>query len=429
MEISKKIKHSLNLGKTDSIPMKLSRKHPFFFFLFLAFSLHSFCQTQLSFERLKRFDAYYQQEIQSGNLPGIVGLIYKDGAKIHEVALGYSDLSSKTPMETDQIFFIQSMTKPVVSTAFMMLYEEGHFFLTDPIAKYLPEFKEMKVAVDPAKGSAGGTVPASSPITIAQVLSHTAGFSHGLSASKLDEEVRNSLYSSPHTNLESRVKALASLPLVGQPGKQWYYSASPDILARLIEVISGQTLADFLEERLFRPLGMKDTGYNLTNTQNPRMVMLHQKNESGVLEKVKNQTPTSGNTVMGGTHGLFSTAQDYSIFARMLLNGGEWEGRTYLSPKTLEIMTLPHDDGLFQDPGKGFGYGFAVVDDLASTNSLGSEGTFYWSGAYSTYFFIDPQENMVAIFMTQLAPYSNFYENKFRQMVYQAIQQAGIPQD
>ena len=409
--------------------MKLKLKNHSFLFLFLAFSLQTFAQTQLSSERLKRFDAYFQQEIKSGNLPGIVGLIYKDDAKIHEVALGYSDISVKSPMKNDQIFFIQSMTKPIVTTAFMMLYEEGHFFLTDPISKYLPEFKEMKVAMDPSKGSAGGTVPASSPITIAQVLSHTAGFSHGLSASKLDEEVRNSLYSSPHANLESRVKALASLPLVGQPGKQWYYSASPDILARLIEVISGKSLSDYLEEKLFGPLGMKDTGYNLTDSQKTRMVMLHNKNESGVLEKNPNQTKTSGNTVMGGTHGLFSTAHDYSIFARMLLNGGSWEGRTYLSPKTLEIMTLPHDDGLFQDPGKGFGYGFAVVDNLAATNSLGSEGTFYWSGAYSTYFFVDPKENMVAIFMTQLAPFSSFYENKFRQMVYQAIERMGIPQD
>lgn len=409
--------------------MKLKPHFQIILFLLLTFSYESFSQTYLSSERLKRFDNYFHHEIQAGNLPGIVGLIYKDGAKVHEVALGYNDIQAKTRMQSDQIFFIQSMTKPIVTTAFMMLYEEGHFFLTDPVEKYLPEFKEMKVALDPSQGLAGGTEPASSPITLAQVLSHTAGFSHGLSSSKLDEEVRNSLYSTQHANLESRVKALASLPLVGNPGKQWYYSASPDILARIIEVVSGKSVADFLEERLFSPLGMKDTGYNLTDSQKSRMAQLHSKNKSGFLEKSANQTKTSGNTVFGGTHGLFSTAQDYSIFARMLLNGGEWEGKTYLSPKTLEIMTLPHDEGKFQDPGKGFGYGFAIVDDLAATHSLGSEGTFYWSGAYSTYFFIDPQEEMVAIFMTQLAPYSGFYENKFRQMVYQAIEQVEVTQD
>lgn len=152
------------------------------------------------------------------------------------------------------------------------------------------------------------------------------------------------------------------------------------------------------------------------------MAQLHAYDKEGELIKTENQTPTSGNTVFGGTHGLFSTAQDYSLFARMLLNGGEWNGKRFISSKTLELMTLPHEDGLFGDPGKGFGYGFAVVDDLAATNALGSEGTFYWSGAYSTYFFIDPKENTVAIFMTQLTPFSGFYENKFKQMVYQAIE-------
>jgi CubicO group peptidase (beta-lactamase class C family) len=391
------------------------------FFLF-SLSYSSFSQSHISQERLTRYEEYFQKEIDAGRLPGIVTLIYQNGAKVHESALGFSDLSSRKSLQKDQIFFIQSMTKPIITTAFMMLYEEGHFFLNDPISKYLPEFKEMKVALDSSKGIEGGTEPARTPITIAQVLSHTAGFSHGLGGSKLDQEVRNALYGTSHPNLESRVKALANLPLVGQPGKQWYYSASPDILARLIEVISGTSPDEFLKTRLFDPLGMKDTGYSLQEDQLSRMTQLHIYNKEGKLIKAERQTPTSGNTVFGGTHGLFSTAQDYSIFARMLLNNGEWNGQRYLSPKTLEIMTLPHDDGLFGDSGKGFGYGFAVIDDLAATNSLGSEGTYYWNGAYSTYFFIDPKENLVAIFMTQLSPFSSYYENKFRQMVYQAIE-------
>jgi CubicO group peptidase (beta-lactamase class C family) len=401
----------------------MKKSQSLFFLLFwLATVTSVFSQTSFSTERLARYESYFQQEIDEKRLPGVVSLFYKNGEKVYESAIGHSDLESKTPMRTDQIFFIQSMTKPIISTAFMMLFEEGHFFLNDPISKYLPEFKEMRVLLDPSKGSAGGTEPAKSQTTIAQVLSHSAGFVHGIGGTQLDREVAQAIYMSQPKSIEERVKALASQPLASHPGEQWNYSASPDILARLIEVFSGMSPAEFLKSRLFDPLGMKDTGYNLIDSQAPRMVSLHTYDKEDQLVVAPRQTPTSGNTVFGGTHGLFSTAQDYSIFARMLLNGGEWNGKRYLSPKTIELMTLPHDKGLFQDPGKGFGLGFAVVDDLAATQSLGSEGTFYWSGAYCTYFFIDPKEDLVAIFMTQVSPFSGHYENRFRQMVYQSIE-------
>jgi CubicO group peptidase (beta-lactamase class C family) len=378
-------------------------------------------QTSLSKDRLARYDAYFQKEIDEGRLPGVVTLVYKNGEKVHESALGYNDFSLKTPASTDQIYYIQSMTKPIITTAFMLLYEEGHFFLNDPLHKYLPEFKDAMVAKDPKLGSAGGLEPVKTPITIAQLMSHTAGFSHGLGSTKVDEEVIQGLYYAQHKDIAARVAAYAKLPLYGQPGEQWYYSATPDILARLVEVFSGQTAAEFLQERLFDPLGMKDTGYNLTEEQAKRMTILHTYDDGGKLIKAPRQTPTSGNTVFAGANALFSTAQDYSLFARMMLNGGEWEGKRYLSPKTVELMSMNQTKDLFQDPGKGFGFGFAVVDELADTKALGSEGTFYWSGAYCTYFFIDPKEDMVAIFMTQVAPFSSYYENKFRQMIYQAV--------
>ncbi|SDA82091.1 CubicO group peptidase, beta-lactamase class C family [Algoriphagus alkaliphilus] len=379
-------------------------------------------QTGLSKDRLDRYDAYFQKEIEEGRLPGVVTLVYKNGEKVHESALGYNDFSGKTPAKTDQIYYIQSMTKPIITAAFMMLYEEGHFFLNDPLHKYLPEFKDAMVAKDVKLGSEGGLEPVKSPITIAQLMSHTAGFSHGLGSSKVDEEVIRGLYQTQYKDIASRVAAYAKLPLYGQPGEQWYYSASPDILARLIEVFSGQTTAEFLQQRLFNPLGMKDTGYNLTEAQTKRMTVLHAFDEDGKLIKAPRQTPTSGNTVFAGANALFSTAHDYSLFARMMLNGGELDGKRYLSSKTVELMSINQSKDLFQDPGKGFGFGFAVVDNLADTKALGSEGTFYWSGAYCTYFFIDPKEDMVAIFMTQVAPFSSYYENKFRQMVYQAIE-------
>ncbi|PZX52783.1 CubicO group peptidase (beta-lactamase class C family) [Algoriphagus ratkowskyi] len=394
-------------------------------FNFIAFASSSQVileQHKLSEERLGRYDGFLQKEVDEGRIAGAVSLIYKNGEKAHEKTIGYSDLENKTAMKLDQIFYIQSMTKPIITTAFMMLYEEGHFQLNDPLSKYIPEFKDIMVAKDPKLGTAGGLEPVKSPIRLHQLMSHTAGFSHGLGQSKVDEEVMQGIYYTQHKTIEDRVNAYAKLPLFGQPGEQWYYSAAPDILARLVELFSGQTAEAFLKERLLSPLGMKDTGYNLNEEQQARMATLHSYDKEGKLNKAPRQTPTSGNTIFAGANALFSTAQDYSLFARMLLNGGELNGKQYLSPKTVEIMTIDQIDGLYKAPGQGFGFGFAVMTNLADANTLGSEGTFYWSGAYCTYFFIDPSEDMVAVLMTQTAPFSGYYEQKMRQMIYQAIE-------
>jgi len=405
----------------------------YFKFLFVSlflFSAEAFTQsieelqhssTSISQERLGRYDAFLQQEVDKGRIAGAVSLVYKDGEKAHENAFGYSDLEAKKTMKGDEIFFIQSMSKPIITVAFMMLYEEGHFMLNDQLSQYLPEFKDVMVAKDPDLGSEGGLEPANSPIRIHQLMSHTAGFSHGLGQSQVDKEVIQGIYYTPHKDIASRVSTYATLPLYGHPGEQWYYSASPDILSRLIEVFSGQTTEEFLNERLFGPLGMVDTGYNLDELQAKRMATLHTYDEAGKLIKAERQTPVSGNTVFAGANGLFSTAQDYAIFAQMLLNQGEWNGTRILSPKTLEIMTMDQTDGIYQAAGQGFGFGFAVLDDLADSNALGSEGQYYWNGAYCTYFFVDPKENLISILMTQTAPFSNYYPAKMRQMVYQAI--------
>lgn len=383
----------------------------------------------LSTDRLDRYEDFLQQEIDNGRIAGAVSLIVRQGQVAHREALGYSNVAEQTPLAEDQIFQLMSMTKPIVSVAFMMLYEEGHFLLTDPVAKYLPEFADLRVATDVTQGIKGETVPAEAPVTITQVLSHTAGFSHGLGGTPLDNEIAGQLYMKPHADIAGRVATLAELPLVGQPGAQWYYSASPDILGRLIEHFSGQSLIEFLRERLFAPLGMDDTGYNLSPDQQPRVVPVHNLNEAGELVVSPRQLPTTGITVYGGSHGLLSTADDYLKFCRMLLNGGSWDGRQYLSPKTVELMTMNHVGDLRtkNDPGQGFGLGFGITTDVVDSQLPGSVGQYYWSGAYSTYFFIDPQEDLIAILMTQLQPYSNHYNNKFRQMVYQALVESAIP--
>jgi CubicO group peptidase (beta-lactamase class C family) len=398
------------------------------FFLTLSFAQtiaqstrESFANEGVSIERLARYDAFLNQEIKEGRIAGALSLVSRNDKIVHNTSFGYSSLEDKKPMQKDGIFHLMSMTKPIVTAAFMMLYEEGHFFLTDPVSKYLPQFKDVKVAKDVNDGKDGPTEPANKEITIAHLLSHTAGFSHGLGGTELDNDIAKALYYEPQENIESRVNTLARLPLIGHPGEQWYYSASPDVLALLIEKFSGKTVEVFLQERIFNPLGMNDTGYNISKKNQNKWVPVHNLSKEGILINSEQQLPVEGNKVFGGTHGLFSTAADYMKFCRMMLNKGSLNGKLFLSPKTVDLMTMNQTGDLQHAPGQGFGFGFGVTVDLADAKSLGSVGQYYWGGAYSTYFFIDPKENLIAILMTQLQPYSNYYNQKMRQFVYQAL--------
>ncbi len=409
-------------------------KNQLFSFLFVIFlsAFGTIAQAQLASEisaesvgvsavRLQRYDDFLNKEIAEKRIPGAISLIMRKGQVVHKSTLGYSNVDKKTPIKDNQIVYIMSMTKPIVSTALMMLYEEGYFDLNDPVANYLPQFKDLKVAKDVNTGILGETVPATKAITILHVLTHTAGFTHGLSGTTLDNETANALYFEPQKSIESRVNTLVSLPLYGQPGAQWHYSAATDVVSLLVEHFSGMTTAEFLQKRIFDPLEMKDTGYNLNDTNKNRFMPVHNRNEKGDLVTSENQFAVEGNTVFGGTHGLFSTASDYMTFCQMLLNKGEWKGNHLLSKKTVEIMTMNQVGDLYQAPGQGFGLGFGVTTDVADSKSLGSVGQYYWSGAYSTFFFIDPEEELIAILLTQLQPYNNFYGEKMRQFTYQAI--------
>ena len=377
-------------------------------------------ESGISMERMTRFEDFLAQEAADGKIPGAVCMIKKNGVVAYDKAFGKREIGGTVPMPKDEVFYIQSMTKPIVSVAFMMLYEEGHFVLTDPIKKYLPQFETMQVATSQKKDEMK-LVSAESNITIRQVLSHTAGLSHGLTGTDYDNQLAMSLYFSNLATIEDRVNALAKYPLMGQPGKQWHYSASTDILALLIEKFSGMTCAEFLQQRIFDPLGMNDTGYNMEAGTNSRKATLYQVNKESLLVKHPRQIPAQGHTVYGGTHGLFSTAGDYMKFAEMLLNDGKANGKVLISRKTLELMTSDILGDMSKNPGNGFGLGFGVRTDVAKSAALGSVGTYYWGGAFNTYFFVDPEEDMAVVMMMQYDPYTDYYSSKLRQFVYQAI--------
>lgn len=378
-----------------------------------------------SAEGLARYEAFLNQEINDKKVAGAVSMIYRKGSLAHSNSLGANIMSTGAPMNDDQIFYVQSMTKPIISIAFMTLYEEGHFFLDDPVSKFLPEFANLKVVkLIESKNSDGPEVvyeDVQSPVLIWHLLSHTGGFSHGLGQNEYDKKLFSLLYEQPHKSIKERVGALVSYPLMGHPGRQWNYSASPDVLALLIEHFSGQTADQFLQDRIFKPLGMNHTGYNVTDADVSKVAGLHQMNSDGTLASIDPWGPSQGNTVYGGTHGIFSTAGDYLTFGKMLLNNGTLNGQRIIGRKTLELMTENHIEGLPYAPGNGFGLGFGVRTDLSDSKISGSEGIFHWSGAFNTYFFVDPKEDMVAVLMTQSWPYNNFYAQKMRQLIYSAI--------
>jgi len=375
----------------------------------------------VSTARLEHLDDFIESQIEQDQIPGAVVLIHRQGETVYKKAYGYRNLDAKEKMEADDIFYIQSMTKPIISVAFMMLYEEGHFLLTDPVSKYIPAFKDLVVIKNAEDGIDGEIVPLNREITIAQLLSHTAGFTHGLDGSRFDRELMEKAMK-PFTSISERTNALFELPLRNQPGEEWRYSFAPDVLSVLIEQFSGMSTADFLQERVFDPLEMKDTGYNLNPDQQDRVVRLHgQYDDSGLSVSQRYQPPMSGNTVWSGVNALFSTTSDYLNFCQMLLNQGEWNGKRLLSRKTVELMTINQTGDLFPAPGYGFGFGFRVLADLGEAKLYGSEGLFNWGGAYNTHFFVDPQEDLIAIFCTQTEPYSDYYHDKLRQLTYQAL--------
>ncbi len=383
----------------------------------------------LSAERLSRISGAMQDIVDEGRLAGVVTLLARHGKIAHFETFGYQDIASSTPMAKDSIFRIYSMSKPITGVAMMMLYEEGKFRLSDPVAKYIPEFKNLKVAA--GVGENGPIVEdADHPMTIRELMTHTAGLTYGIfSRSQVDEMYVKAGVQDPNSTLKDMIQKLSKIPLRQQPGSLWHYSVAVDVQGYLVEVLSGQRFDVFLKERLFDPLGMKDTGFHVPEDKAGRFAQVY------TYDKDKNLVAQEGfggenrylkpAKFFSGGGGLVSTAMDYMRFCQMLLNGGVLDGVRILSPLTVDLMRrnqLPKDMvEMIPGSGLGFGLDFAVVLDPVEAESV-SKGEYFWGGAAGTWFWIDPVEDLIFVGMIQ-----QFGEERpdvrslSRQLVYQAI--------
>jgi CubicO group peptidase (beta-lactamase class C family) len=339
-----------------------------------------------SSERLQRIADTIQRHIDARNIAGAVTLVASGGRIAHFEAHGLTDLESKKPMTKDTVFRIMSMTKPVTAVAVMMLEEEGRLRVTDPVSKYLPEFTHVTVG--------DARAPVAREITIAHLLTHTSGLPNGNIADRSDD------------TLAAAMPRLAQVPLSFQPGSEWAYSGllGPDVLARIVEIVSGQPYDRFLRERIFDPLGMKETSHYPSDAQRPRVATLYTRTATGLVPRGDTY---SSRTYFSGSAGLLSTAEDYLQFAQMLANGGELNGRRLLKAETVRRIATNHVGDLFNgklnfpNRGVGFGYLVALIEDSRTAAWPLPDGTFGWFGAYGTQVWINPKERFVTLLMVQ----------------------------
>jgi CubicO group peptidase (beta-lactamase class C family) len=391
-------------------------------------------------ERLARIHEAVQRHIDAKSLAGAVTMVVRNGRIAHLEGHGVIDLETNRPMPKDAIFRLASMSKPVTAVAVMMMLEEGKLRLTDPVSRFIPEFKNMKVAVpkpgsEAAAAAAGGRggrgaapvdvdlVPASREITVRDLLTHGSGLMSG----GLGQRASASLAQrAPDDTLTTYIPKLGGAVLDLQPGTLWRYSglAGFDVLSRIVEITSGQPFDRFLKQRLFDPLGMKDTGFALLPDRASRIVPLYRRGQNG-LEKLPDQNGLSSATYFSGAGGLVTTAEDYAQFATMLVNGGELNGKRYLSPRTIELMASNHTGEMaggqmgMSPRGIGFGLGVQVVEDPVAADRRVSKGAWGWAGAYGTNVHIEPQEKMVTIILMQTS--TPALQRDFENAVFQAI--------
>ena len=383
-------------------------------------------QLGLSAVRLQRMSDIFKREVDKGTMPGVTVLVARKGQIGWFDAIGRQNPAASAPMAHDSIFRMFSMTKPIVSVGIMTLLEDGHFILNDPVAKFIPEFANQKVGVE--NNGTLELVPATRPMTIQDLLRHTSGLTYDHTGTGLVQQLyqKSRLRSRKITNAE-HATLLAAMPLMCQPGTEWNYSRSTDILGRIIEVVSGKSLSAYLTERILAPLQMTETAFHTSEAN------------TGRLAEPFPTDPWSGDNVQlfnmlerpvmeSGGGGLVSTTMDYARFAQMLLNGGSLDGNRIIGRKTLELMASDHlgphvrVDSPLMPPGHGFGLGFAVRTHAGIAPFPGSLGQFFWSGMAGTFFWIDPKEDLFAVFMMQGPGQRQYTRTLLRDLVYAAVE-------
>ncbi len=390
----------------------------------------------LSSERLQRIGQMLERRIKAGEMAGAVAIVARKGKVAYQTAQGVMDLESKQPVTPATMFRIASMTKPVTGIAIMMMVEEGKVRINDPVSRYIPEFRGMKVAVATGAGAGGGrgaapgpaaakgaapefyTMPAAREITVKDLLTHVSGLASG----PMSNSTVQSVARKPGEKLADYIPRLGTTALEFQPGTRWAYSAQAgfDTLGRIVEIASGMPLDQFFQKRIFEPLGMKDITFWPSDAQWPRVASVYNRTNN-TLTKNNNPNTLSSDVYFMGSGGLISTAEDYIPFGAMLANGGELFGKRLLSRKTVEMLSAAHvpDTLPGRAPGEGYGLSVRVVTNHAARGTMLSDGTYGWSGAYGTHFFVDPKEGLTAVLMVQTA--NQEVNRDFEDLVAQAI--------
>lgn len=388
--------------------------------------------------RLNRITAHLTENyISSGKVTGCQTLVARHGQVAYFSSLGLADLERGTPMRDDQVFRIYSMTKPITSVALMTLFEQGHFQLNDPVSRYFPAWKDQRVYVS-GDADAMETKAPDQPMTFRHVLSHTGGLTYGATNHPVDKVYRRlGVNRDRSESLSTFIEKLGQAPLRYEPGTRWMYSVSTDVCGALVEAISGMPFDAYLRKQIFEPLGMNDTAFHVTAEQQHRFAANYQRGADKALRLIDDPHQSAylvPPTFLSGGGGLISTTADYFRFCEMLRRGGELDGARILGPRTLELMHKNHLPGgkdlaglaigAFSETayeGVGFGLGFAMTLDEVQAGAIGA-GDYYWGGAASTIFWVDPKEDLVAIFMTQLMPSATFnFRGQLKNIIYGAI--------
>lgn len=386
----------------------------------------------LSSERLERMTTHFQRYVDEGKLAGLTVAIARKGKLAYLKTMGWADIEAKRPVTPDTIFRIFSMTKPVIAVAVMSLVEEGRLGLDDPVSEYLPAFTNSKVYE--GEETDGPRLEAQeTPITVYHLLTHTSGLTYRtFSPGYVGDQYSDRDIGDPARSLAEMAEVAAALPLSVQPGTVYQYGISYDILCRIIEIVTGRTLSDFLQQRLFDPLRMSDTHFIVPANKRERLAEIYEVSKTGkpVLhsnERTRTAFQESAN-LQSEFHGLVTTVGDYLRLSQMLLNGGHLDGTRILSRKTVELMTtsqLAYDQLAFIrrfTPGYGIGLGFGVLDDVAASQTLGSRGEYFWMGSANTYFFVDPEEDIAAVLFSQFEPVLTYpLRDELKTLTYQAI--------